>query len=446
MNKMDVGLLKACQPVKPLKVVPLGDASSANCVNTCIYRYHGVVTRGEWQFTAWFIDAQSLIVARRRLADDRLETFTLAGTYNITDAHNSISLGIDADGFLHMAYDHHGHHLHYRRSLQPLDIQGWTDEIPMTGTMEDRVTYPYFLMLPAGPGDRESRGPLLFLYRDRQSGNGDVYLKAYDTESGAWSDRPGPVLKGTGQEPWTTNAYWNAPAIEPNGAIHLTFTWRINNIYGDGGRWFNKDIGYLKTDDLGLTWKAQSGDRLPLPVTPSIAEVIWPIPPFTGMINQCCSAIDGAGRLHVVYYGDDTDGFTNYHHLWRDTGGRWRCDALSSRKHQVVMSGGGFLQLPLSRPDIVIDRMGRVYVIYRGDLTGEKLVAQRLDPPDYRPPGAFFLLWDQSLEFAEPIIDRIRWERDGILSIFLLPSDQAQFDRPQPNRVSPAVLADFRLD
>ena len=445
MNTPDTGLPGACRPVKPVTVVPLGEASSSNCVNTCIYRYHGIVTRGEWQFTAWYVDSKQIVTARRRLADDSLETFTLHGNYNITDAHNCISLGIDADGYLHISYDHHNHPLRYRRSLKPLDIQGWTEPIPMTGTMENRVTYPYFIMMPAGPDDREGKGTLLFMYRDGHSGNGDVCLKSYDTNARQWADLAMPLIKGTNQEPWTTNAYWNAPGIARDGTLHLTFTWRINNIYKDGGKWFNKDIGYLKTDDLGITWKTHSGARLPLPITPTIQEIIRPVGPFTSLINQCCSAVDAAGRVHAVYYDDDSEGFTNYHHLWHD-GIEWRDDCLSTRRQKVDMSGGGFLQLPLSRPDIVIDTKQRIYVIYRGDLTGERLVAQRLDPPDYKTPGTHFLLWDKSVEYAEPVIDRVRWDRDEILSLFILPTDQAQYDKPQPNRLKPAFLVDYKLD
>jgi hypothetical protein len=203
-------------------------------------------------------------------------------------------------------------------------------------------------------------------------------------------------------------------------------------------------MGYLRTNDVGATWTTHSGARLPLPVTPTIQEIIRPIGPFTSLINQCTSAVDAEGRLHIVYYNDDADGFTNYHHLWWD-GAAWRDDVLSSRKHHVNMSGGGFLQIPISRPDIVIDRKQRIYVLYRGDLSGERLVAQRLDPPDYKAPGPCFLLWNESLEYSEPVIDRIRWERDEILSVFILPCDQAQFDKPQPNRLKPAFLVDYKL-
>jgi hypothetical protein len=57
--------------------------------------------------------------------------------------------------------------LQYCRSRAPesLDL---SEEMPMIGHKENRVTYPEFYDLPGGG--------LLFLYRDGSSGNGDLML------------------------------------------------------------------------------------------------------------------------------------------------------------------------------------------------------------------------------------------------------------------------------
>jgi hypothetical protein len=38
---------------------------------------------------------------------------------NVKDAHNSISIMVDGDGYLHMAWNEHNTKLHYCKSTQP---------------------------------------------------------------------------------------------------------------------------------------------------------------------------------------------------------------------------------------------------------------------------------------------------------------------------------------
>ena len=70
------------------------------------------------------------------------------------------------------------------------------------------------------------------------------------------------------------------------------------------------------------------------------------------------------------------------------------------------------------RPGQNADKENMVYVIYRGDISGDRLMVQRLKPPYHKAPGDRYVLLDQDLENTEPVIDRIRWRRDGILSMF----------------------------
>lgn len=69
---------------------------------------------------------------QRQLKNNDLHTHDIKGQFNLKDAHNSISLGMDRDGCLHISYDHHATRLRYRRSLNAHDIKSWTDELPMT--------------------------------------------------------------------------------------------------------------------------------------------------------------------------------------------------------------------------------------------------------------------------------------------------------------------------
>ena len=94
--------------------------------------------------------------------------------------------------------------------------------------------------------------------------------------------------------------------------------------------------------------------------------------------------MDAEGRPHIVFYSDDPDGVPQYQHLWFD-GREWSHSFISRRTEPFVLAGGGTLRIPISRPEIIIDDECHVYVIYRGDTTDSRMVAQRLLPPHYRP-------------------------------------------------------------
>ncbi len=429
--------------VRPEKVLELGSGWSNNTVNTVIFRHHGVVSRGNYQFTAYYDVQSRMVFVRRDLRDNSVKTARLKNGYNTRDSHNSISLGIDPDGYLHLSYDHHGTPLNYRRSTEPLSIDTWSEPLKMTGVFEDRVTYPYFVMAPANTKDRQGKGKLYFIYRHASSGNGDICLKVYDHTKKIWEDRAVRFIKGMEQKPWTSNAYWNHPAFDSLGRMYFTWVWRVNR-GGPPGLVNNHNIGYACTPDGGETWLSSRDLPLSIPLTPTNSEVIWAISPGTNLINQCSSAIDSKDRLHVVFYADDPGGIPQYQHLWFNVH-VWQCDVISNRTGDFKLSGGGTLRLPISRPEIVIDPQNRVYVIYRGDLSGDRLVAQQLNPPNYKPPGKTIILWDHNLDHMEPVLDRIRWKHNGILSMLIQKNYQPDHDRPEDHPAEPVFLVDWNL-
>jgi len=435
--------------LEPQAIIALGDGYASTTVNTAIFRHHGVVTRDDFQFTAWYADENRMVLARRDLRDDSVTRHEIAGAFSVHDAHCVISLGIDPAGHIHVSYDHHNHPLRYRRSVRPLDITEWSEPRGMTGVGEGDVTYPYFVMWPRDADDREHRGPLDFLYRDGKSGNGDLWLKRYDAERDAWTDLASAFLKGTEQTPWTTNAYWNHPAFDAEGRLVLTWVWRVHQPREPMRKfWYNLNVGYARSAD-GAAWESSLGLPMNLPMTPVNAEVIHPVSPGCNLMNQCSSAVDGRGRLHVVFYAGATpDAPPQFQHLWQSDRG-WRCDPISDRAEPFALQGRGSLAPPISRPEIVIDDADRVYVLYRGDVTDDRLVAQRLDPPDYAPPGETFVLWDESLAMSEPIIDRVRWARDRTLTVLVQKANKKRVEnsdtiRPEPTE-TPVYLADWHL-
>lgn len=415
----------------------LSTAWATNTINTVIFRHHGVFTQGRFQFFSYYKDENRLRVAQRDLASGSLFTFDIIGDYNLWDAHNSISMGCDREGFLHLAYDHHATRLRYRRSTMPMSVHSWTEELAMSGVREQCLTYPTFI-------EQSNNKPLLVLYRDGHPNKGTAYLKEYNESSKVWTDNEPGVLSGASQQPWTSNAYWNHPAIGPDGKIHLSFVWRTHSL-GAEKRINNINVDYAQSSDRGRTWSSSRNRRFQLPITQVNSETVFPVSPGSNLINQTSMAVDAHGYPHIVFYSDDPGAVPQYQHLWFN-GREWKHHYITQRSEPFVLAGGGTLQTPISRPEIVIDDEDRVYVIYRGDLTGDRMVAQRLLPPLYVPDTSDVrVLWEEPLGYAEPVIDRLRWKREGVLSMLIQKNYQPPHDMHTEPLYEPIYIVDWQL-
>ena len=415
----------------------LGEAWAGNTVNTVIFRHHGIFTHQGHQFTSFYVDEHTLRFVCRRLSDDQITQYDLAGEYNLKDAHNSISMGVDRDGYLHVCFDHHASKLRYRRSLRPMSIDGWTDDQPMTGQYEDKVTYPTFILPRAGY-------PLTLLYRDGTHNKGCARLKYYDERTCSWKDKPTPILSGVDQKPWTSNAYWNHPAIGTDGSLHLSFVWRTG-VLGEEQLVNNINIGYAWSPDNGHHWYTLQGQPYQAPITPTTAETIWPVPPGSNLINQCSMALDAYNCPHIVFYANDADGIPQYQHLRYD-GKTWKHQVLSQRTQAFNLTGGGTLQIPISRPEVLLDAQGNALVIYRGDLTDDRMMVTKLTAPHYVVADSTqHVLHTDPLGHAEPVLDREGWKLNQTLCMLLQHNRQPNHDENITTATAPVLLCQFEL-
>lgn len=426
--------------VQQIAAFNLGEAWSANTINTVIFRHHGVMTWNDLQYTAFYVDESTLRIVQRDLRNDAIKTFDLKGEYNLRDAHNSISLGADRTGHIHISYDHHASHLRYRRSKLPHSILEWTEELAMTGLNEERVTYPTFI-LP------RKEFPLTILYRDGVHNKGSARIKTYDETSQQWADLPLPILSGVDQKPWTSNAYWNHPAIGSDGSLHVSFVWRTDTL-GEQKLVNNINVGYAWSPDNGMHWFSSTGVPYKLPITQVNAETVWAVAPASNLINQCSMALDSHNRPHLAFYADDANAVPQYQHLWFD-GTAWHQEYFSSRTAGFVLKGGGTLQLPISRPEILVDFADNVYALFRGDHTGDRMCVTQLTsapPNSARASTSSTLLWPADLGSAEPVVDRARWHKDNVLSLLLQRNEQPDGDISHVAKIDPVWLVDLRLN
>lgn len=424
--------------VKKLNEINLGLAWAGNTVNTVIFCHHGIFSWGEYQYNAFYVDFQTLRVVQRSLQDGSIVTSDIISEYNLNDAHNSISLGIDRDGCVHLSYDHHETKLKYRKTINSEDISKWTEELPMTGKNEDKVTYPTYI-LP------NNNSPLLMLYREGHWKSGRAYIKAYNEKESSWNDYDTPILSGSEQKPWSSNAYWNHPVNDNDGILHLSYVWRTD-YYSDEKLVNNINIGYACSYDSGKNWYTSLGHPYILPITQTNSEVIWPISPNSNLINQTGMALDSKNRPHIVFYANDEDKIPQYQHIWFD-GKTWQHSFASNRQESFSLSGGGTLQIPISRPDILVDDKDNVYMIHRGKETRERMAVTFLEAPYYEyDQKNTIILYNEDVGFSEPIIDRVRWEKEKVLSILIQNNEQPNGESFPDKIYKEIKIIDLKID
>jgi len=325
----------------------------------------------------------------------------------------------------------------YRRSKKPLAIDQWSDALPMAGKHEAGVAHPAFVL------PRQNH-PLTLFYRDGVGNEGCARLKTYDEANHRWVDLPIAILSGAKEAPWACNAYWNHPASGDDGSLHLSFVWRSISTGNQEGV-NNINIGYAWSSDNGLTWATSKGRSYELPITPVSSETVFPVSPGSNLAHQTSMALDSQKRPHIVFYADDENSIPQYQHLWFD-GRKWQHQIISQRTRPFCLEERGTLRSPIGRPEIVVDRQGSVFVVYRGDCTDNRLVAQKLCPPSYHVlPIHVTQLWDEDLGYAEPVIDRSRWSRDQILTVQVQSNQQADGGRNDLPKTSTVNLVDIQF-
>ena len=377
------------------------------------FQQDGVLSYAGYQYAAFWNTARHVVVARRALpAGDWARVELTDYTNSEDDAHNTISLGIcPGDGTLHLAFDHHGSTLHYRRSVADLVTNpataAWTPASfsAVTGalvgtTTVTQVTYPRFVTEPGG-------SKMLFEARIGASGSGDEYLWEYSAASHAWT-AIGRYIDGTDD---SINAYPHGLSYGRSGSrLHLTWCWRDTP-----DATTNHDLLYIYSDDHGRTWKNNDGTTVGTTGTSSVTRSstgirVWAINQNRGLINQEHMAVDHAGRVHVLlsHLADgqaDDSNFdsartkTQYFHYWRDPAGKWTRTAMG------VPSVANF------RGKLAVSSSGNVYAIL----------------PDLRIAAAAgaanFATWtvldasDQGRFFSDPLIDTSRLMTEDSLTV-----------------------------
>lgn len=383
----------------------VGKGWARSSVNATIFRKDALTSNSTYQYIAFYDNEAQVIVGQRLLDTDN---WTLAATGfqgRPEDAHNSISLILDGDDYLHLAWDHHVDPLNYSRSVAANSIN-FSPKVSMIGRDEDEVTYPEFHALASDD--------LLFAYRDGRSGDGKLVLNRYFHEEQRWVRVQDNLLDGEGQR----NAYWQIH-VGKSDVIHLSWVWRESS---DAST--NHDIHYARSHNGGISWVNESDLPVNLPITADNTNPVWRVPQGENLINQTSLTVDSDGAPFIATYFRTEQQFTNIRIVFYDLQTeQWKSETVSDRASDFELGGTGSKSLPISRPLILFEnRLGAswLHVLYRDTENNDQaLLASSERNTGDSSTWTHRTLKGGSVDRWEPVYDSRLWQSSGLLHVYL---------------------------
>lgn len=400
-----LGLLP--QLIYSQQLVPVGDGWANNSVNVTVFRKNSLVTYKDTQFIAYYDNNGCLILGKRKLPKGEWILHKTQYTGNVSDAHNSISIMVDGDGYLHVSWDHHGHPLRYAKSIAPLSLE-LGDKQPMTGELEENVTYPEFYKMP--------NGDLIFIYRDGQSGKGNLVLNRYNVKTKTWNQLQKNLIDGEGKR----NAYAQS-CVDDKGVIHISWVWRETPDVAT-----NHDLCYAKSLDGGITWMNSMGEKYTLPIIAETSEYAALIPQNSELINQTAMTTDSKGNPYIATYWREKNSDIPQYHIVYNKHNEWKVMNLNFRNTPFSLKGGGTKRIPISRPQLIVDTKSKntnLFLLFRDEERGGKVsmaVCKDIDGKKWTVRD----LTDFSVGSWEPSFDTELWRNKKQLHIFVQKADQ----------------------
>jgi BNR repeat-containing family member len=416
------------QQIKNIKTTFADSGWANNSVNTVVFRKNSLCTFKNTQYISYYNKDGFVVLGKRILDKAKWQLQTTAFKGNVADAHNSISIIIDGDGYLHLAWNHHANQLHYSKSIAPGSLL-MTDEMSMTGMAENLVTYPEFHTL--------QNGNLLFLYRDGRSGKGNLVINRYDIKTKKWEQLHKNLIDGEGQR----NAYWQA-CVDTKGIVHLSWVWRET---GDVAT--NHDLCYAKSTDGGVTWQNSKNEKYTLPVNAATAEYVCRIPQKSELINQTSMCTDEDGNPFIAsYWKDKGDSIPQYHIVYK-INKDWQVRNSGFRKTAFSLSGAGTKRIPISRPQVVAfknEKSTAVAVIFRDEERGSKVsvaVNKNISLNNWQIKD----ITENSVGSWEPTYDTELWKQKRQLSLFVQFTDQKDAEGKADIEPQPVKIITFKI-
>ncbi len=430
--------------------------------NATAFKNQSLVTVGDYQFTSYYGADETLILGRRNLADSPDSWYLLhtgLTSNNVSDSHTVSTIGVDGDGYLHVAWGVHNNPLKYTRSTtsvlsdDPFTVPGeMMGQIPLQNYS---ITYPEFWNVP-GSND------LLLSYRTGGSGNGEYQLSRWNDALDSWSAvhaREGSGDLQTGNQPWidndylssvdppNSNAYINGLAYDSNGRLHVTWTWRTGGDSTSGFTDFqsNHNIMYAYSDNNGVDWRRDDGTLYQRSgqhdIDEDSATPVLSIPEGSSLINQSSSAVGPDNTYYMATWWAPEAEQDNHLRQYMlvaynpyEPNPQWHTYQVGSRDpendgNRVPESQLGTYRM--SRPIVMTDEKDRVFVVYSDYQRGQG-VTVAYSESSTRDDWQFVDLTTEDMHTWEPKYDVNRWNEDGVLSMLYQPCGEGL----SPNDVS----------
>jgi len=439
----DIKITKTGDNVVDPKALTLDGTRWGMAINGNSFQQDALSSHMGIQYLAYYDAQRHVCLSRRKLPAGTWETIRFTDyLFQGNDAHNTISMGIcPNDGTIHLAFDHHGHPLHYRVSRKDVasspETVNWDTSLfsPVTSELEIglpiKITYPRFFQTPDGE--------LQFCYRRGGSGGGDRMLVDYDSGEGKWVNTR-QIDSGKGMfedvmgESDSRCSYPNGYTYGPDDKLHATWVWRETP--SDP----NHDLIYVYSEDQGKTWLDNEGRKIQGPPginSPGIAVV--DIPRTLGLMNTHGQAVDSKGRIHAVMWhcteeslrmagskpGEQRwgpDSAHRYHHYWRNEEGSWQ------HRELPWISG--------SRPKLFIDHKDNTFLVY--EKQGKLEIAAASSRARYVD---WTVVHSENGPFVNEMLgDPYRWSQEGILSLMVQDSPE------NPSEPTPLRILDFHIE
>lgn len=418
----------SAQNISDIKIIPVDSGWANNSVNAVVFRKNSLVSYRNTQYISYYDSERYVVLGKRKLGTTQWQIRRTPYRGNAADAHNTISIMVDGEGYLHLSWDHHNNVLHYCRSVQPESLE-LTDQMPMTGKFENKVSYPEFYKMPDGN--------LLFFYRDGGSGQGNLILNQYTTRTKQWTQLQSNLVDGEGQR----NAYWQACA-DARGTIHLSWVWRETPDVAS-----NHDMGYARSKDGGRTWEKSTGDRYRLPITAATAEYACTIPQSSELINQTSMSADASGNPYIATYWREAGSAVPQYHIVYNHKKKWQNQSLELRTTPFSLSGGGTKRIPISRPQIIAwQKAGKlsVAIIYRDAERGDKVsaaVCSDINKKKWQVTD----LTEKGMGSWEPTYDTELWKEKKLLHLFIQKVEQIDAEGKADVTPEPVQVLEWNL-
>lgn len=294
------------------------------------------VGKGDKQIVAYYDASRQMSVAYKPYPTGNW-IYQKLDSYLGWDSHNSVVIGLDERGYIHIVGNLHVNPIVYFKSEHPYDVRSLKRvDFMADKETESRMTYPEFF--------NGADGELYFKYRNGRSGSGNEIYNAFNAQTGKWHRlHDTPLVDGEGER----NGYFWGPVLGPDGLFHLSWVWRETPVAAS-----NHDISYAKSKNL-VDWQKSDGTPIRLPMKLDNAEFAVPLPQHSGILNgHTPIGFDHKDRPIISYQAYDTKGDSQLF-VARNIAGEWHSHQISNwtdSRQELNLTGALPTTLTVKKP------------------------------------------------------------------------------------------------